>query len=271
MNELLKRAIVGTVYVGLIVATTSYSFAFTSILMGFFVYICCTELGKILGMTEKQISAQQIIAVLSYYLLITPVFISLGDFYYVPFAIVSGTLIALTAYKEAEQVFSIIYITIPLALLSFIGISDYRYINGEWQYNEHFNTDPILMIFILIWCYDTFAYLCGKFMGKHLLAPKISPKKTWEGVFGGLSFTFLCAILLQYLFDIDLGILIPSAFIVVIFGTLGDLFESFLKRRANVKDSGNLLPGHGGLLDRLDGALLAIPTVVAYIFIYQNI
>lgn len=123
-------------------------------------------------------------------------------------------------------------------------------------------------IFIMIWSFDSFAYLVGRFMGKHKLMPKISPKKTWEGFVGGLLFGLLSAYLLDSFAGVDsintwqwllLGL------IVVISSTFGDLFESALKRAHNLKDSGNFMPGHGGILDRIDSLLFAMP--LAYLFI----
>lgn len=119
----------------------------------------------------------------------------------------------------------------------------------------------ILYFFILIWSNDTFAYVCGRLLGKHKLAPSISPGKTIEGFFGGI----LCCIVASYLFgyivfgDFRNPILHAVAPVVAgLFSTAGDLFESALKRYAGVKDSGTIMPGHGGVLDRFDGAMMAV-------------
>jgi len=123
-------------------------------------------------------------------------------------------------------------------------------------------------IFIMIWSFDSFAYLVGRFFGKHKFMPKISPKKTWEGFFGGLLFALLSA----YLLDRFAGVAAINTWqwlllgiIVVISSTFGDLFESALKRSHDLKDSGNFMPGHGGILDRIDSLLFAMP--LAYLFI----
>lgn len=269
MRELSTRAIAGAVFVGLILTAIQLSFASVAVLMSLFLYICCTELSELLSFSEKQKNALQVVSVISYYLLISTVFIPLGDLYYVPFALVSGSIVALVLFKEYTFVFAMIYLVIPLALLSFIGIPDYQYLDGKWTYSNQFNTDPILAIFVFMWCFDTFAFLTGKFIGKTPLAPKISPKKTWEGFWGGLLVTMSVALLVSELTGLNLGLLLPLSICVAVAGTIGDLFESFIKRKANVKDSGNLIPGHGGLLDRLDGLLIAIPVCVSYIYIYN--
>jgi phosphatidate cytidylyltransferase len=145
-------------------------------------------------------------------------------------------------------------------------------------YNEYFiGTDQgwLLLIFsiLLIWVNDIFAYLTGVSIGRHKLFERISPKKTIEGSIGGAVFTILFAYLLNrfvlnvYFFDNYLNDMqvIFLALGIVVFGTLGDLTESMMKRHAGVKDSGNLIPGHGGILDRFDATFMAIPFVFIYL------
>jgi phosphatidate cytidylyltransferase len=124
----------------------------------------------------------------------------------------------------------------------------------------------ILGIFLLNWCNDTFAYLFGITLGKHRLFLRVSPKKSWEGAIGG----GLVTLALGWGLGSWLELLSPAlwlglAFLVVLGGTFGDLFESLLKRSVNIKDSGSILPGHGGILDRFDSLLFSIPLVSAYI------
>lgn len=126
---------------------------------------------------------------------------------------------------------------------------------------------PALLLgtFILIWSSDIFAYFGGKAFGRHKLAPSISPKKTWEGFFAGLIMTALSAWGISHLFsEIALKDWIATAILVVIFGTLGDLLQSAVKRGVGIKDSGSLLPGHGGIWDRFDSFLGCMPWVGAY-------
>jgi phosphatidate cytidylyltransferase len=121
----------------------------------------------------------------------------------------------------------------------------------------------------MIWCNDTFAYLVGKSIGKHKLLERVSPKKTIEGFIGGIVFTLLASILIsQFYTFFNVTLWIISALIISIFGTLGDLVESKFKREAGVKDSGNIMPGHGGILDRLDSAIFVIPFLYIFYLIY---
>ena len=133
-------------------------------------------------------------------------------------------------------------------------------------------------MFTLIWSNDTFAYLSGRMLGKTKLFERISPKKTWEGMIGGLLATIAVAwvyskwgmvkqdlVMLSSLHWIIIGVLVS------VFGTLGDLVESHLKRTAGVKDSGILIPGHGGVLDRFDGYLLSLPMVYTFVYLIHHI
>lgn len=129
---------------------------------------------------------------------------------------------------------------------------------------------PLLAgMFILIWMNDTFAYLSGRFFGKTKLIERISPNKTWEGTVGGIVFTVLGALALGFLFDPDRILFWAlSALIIAPCAIFGDLLESLFKRNMGVKDSGALLPGHGGVLDRFDATLFAVPFFVTWTFFY---
>ena len=124
----------------------------------------------------------------------------------------------------------------------------------------------ILAIFVLLWCNDTGAYCTGSLIGRHKLFPRISPGKTWEGSVGGAVLAVAASQVFAH-FVPTLTALQWAGFaiVVVVFGTWGDLVESLLKRQLGVKDSGNILPGHGGMLDRFDSSLLAIPATVVYL------
>ena len=125
----------------------------------------------------------------------------------------------------------------------------------------------IIILFCLIWINDIFAYLTGMAIGKHKLFERISPKKTIEGSLGGLVMTALVAFLANHywLHKWDKWEVIGLVIVVVVFGSLGDLCESMMKRQAGVKDSGNVIPGHGGILDRFDATFLAVPAVYCYL------
>ena len=146
-------------------------------------------------------------------------------------------------------------------ILPFVILMKTPYVQGN------FNPKIVIGIFILIWTNDTFAYIVGKSIGRHKLFEKISPKKTIEGFIGGMIFTLLISYLLSIYFDFfSPSVWISTGFIVSIFGTVGDLVESRFKRLAGVKDSGKIMPGHGGILDRLDSVIFVIPFL--YLF-YQ--
>jgi phosphatidate cytidylyltransferase len=126
----------------------------------------------------------------------------------------------------------------------------------------------MLSFFILLWSNDSGAYLWGKLLGKHKLYPAVSPGKTWEGCVGGGITAIIAAIIIsQYFIETyTLTDWIVAAVLTAIFATLGDLYESLLKRSAGVKDSGKIMPGHGGVLDRFDGYLFALPVVFVYFY-----
>ena len=128
-----------------------------------------------------------------------------------------------------------------------------------------------LSLFIFLWVNDTGAYCCGSLFGKHKLFARVSPGKTWEGSIGGAVFVIIAAAIIGWLVgDMEGGYSIPVwiglGLVVVVFGTLGDLVESLFKRTLGIKDSGNILPGHGGMLDRFDSSLMAIPAAVIYFY-----
>lgn len=152
-----------------------------------------------------------------------------------------------------RQITGWVYIPVSLALLYGLGFQKFLYEDGQIAYNGKL----VLSVFILIWANDTFAYLTGRWLGKRPLFSRISPKKTIEGTLGGLLFTALSAIaLLQLFHQLTLVQYIILALLVSITATVGDLIESMLKRSLDLKDSGNLIPGHGGILDRLDATLI---------------
>jgi len=132
-----------------------------------------------------------------------------------------------------------------------------------------FNPWLPLSVFIFLWVSDTGAYCCGSLFGRHKLFPRISPNKSWEGSIGGGIFVLVAAAIISFAVpDSGLSLIqwLGLGAVVCLFGTWGDLVESLFKRTIDVKDSGNILPGHGGMLDRFDSSLLALPAAVVYIF-----
>lgn len=151
---------------------------------------------------------------------------------------------------------SMIYIAIPFALYSIIELSSEESL-------------PIALgLFLIIWGNDTFAYLVGSMIGKHKMFPTISPKKSWEGFVGGLIGSLAIGALIYHFSGKSIVIWLLFAVIISLFSTFGDLFESIIKRKFEVKDSGNIIPGHGGMLDRFDSFLFAAPAASAFYWIF---
>ncbi len=213
MNETLKRALSGTVYVAVMWLGASNEFSYP-ILFSLISIFCIYEMWKL--------------------------------------------------RKGKSKLLAFTYILIPLFLIQLFGITD----------SEHpekgFNSSLILYMFILTWTFDTFAYLIGKKLGKNKIIPSISPKKSWEGFVGGLVFTLIVASLVNDLFQFNYLDFNPYIFAVFLpfTATLGDFLESHFKRQAGVKDSGSFIPGHGGMLDRMDAFMITIPALYIYINVF---
>ncbi len=153
----------------------------------------------------------------------------------------------------------IVYIAVPFSFLTYINTID-----GAYNYQVLFG------IFFLLWSNDAGAYIVGSLIGKHKLFPRISPGKTWEGSIGGAIICYgIVFIISNWYTSISFADWIVVATILIVMGTLGDLVESLLKRSVNVKDSGKLLPGHGGILDRFDSLLMAVPFIFTYLFLIK--
>lgn len=162
----------------------------------------------------------------------------------------------------AYAMFSQLYVALPFALLNVLAFQT----TSTETVSQYLFIFP-LSIFIFNWMNDTGAYCTGVLFGKHPLFKRISPKKSWEGSIGGAVFCMAAAFALAHFFPIySTGEWIGLSLTVVVFGTWGDLTESLMKRQLGIKDSGNILPGHGGILDRFDSAMLAIPAAVVYLF-----
>lgn len=160
----------------------------------------------------------------------------------------------------AYTILGVIYIAIPFTLLH-----EMAYFN-DFEFRNEYNYGLLMGYFFVLWANDTGAYFIGKNFGKHKLFERISPKKTWEGSFGGAFFGVLVGYLNSLLFpELNTITWIGLALIIVVFGSLGDLVESMFKRSMNLKDSGKLLPGHGGILDRFDGIFISAPFVFTYL------
>tara|TARA_B110000467_G_scaffold99196_1_gene89778 strand:+ start:847 stop:1488 length:642 start_codon:yes stop_codon:yes gene_type:complete len=212
MNETLKRALSGVVYVAIMWLGTSYSEATFSLLFAVLGIVSIYEMWKL--------------------------------------------------RKGKTKVLAFLYVLIPFFIIQLFGITDHDYPNSP------FDPSHILFMFVLTWTFDTFAYLFGVRFGKTKIMPSVSPKKSWEGFVGGFIFTIISAYLtVSYLPSIELNHAIVISLFLPFTATLGDFIESHYKRQAGVKDSGNFIPGHGGMLDRMDAFMITIPVLYIYLHI----
>ena len=170
-------------------------------------------------------------------------------------------------YRKKENPFrniaitfiGIIYVAIPFSLLNCIV-----------TYTGTYNYQLLFGVFFIIWCNDSGAYIVGSLLGKHKLFPRISPAKSWEGSVGGAFISFAIVFIISgWYSSVSLTDWMVIASILIVIGTLGDLVESLFKRSIQVKDSGTLLPGHGGILDRFDSLIMAVPFIFTYLFLIK--
>lgn len=165
-------------------------------------------------------------------------------------------------YQDSGKlIFTVIYTALPFSFA--LGLPTFGY-DGNFSLEA-------FMLFVLIWSSDTFAYLAGRLLGRHKMAPKISPKKTWEGFAGGVLLTLVLSFFVEQYFPELRGDWRIVGFLIAVFAPMGDLVESQLKRSFGVKDSGNLIPGHGGVLDRLDSFIICAPVVYLYFMLSKLI
>lgn len=162
---------------------------------------------------------------------------------------------------EKTKLIPLIYIITPFIL---IQILIWKYLSINLYNSIVWMPEVILYLFALTWTFDTFAYIFGVKFGKHKILPSISPKKSWEGFIGGLIFTTILAI---FIFGENINKILMYSVLIPISATLGDFIESYYKRKAMAKDSGNLIPGHGGMLDRMDSFLISISVISLIIII----
>lgn len=270
MNELCKRTVFGAVFVIIVLGSVLlHAWAFF-IVMAFVVIKGALEMTGLLPHGESSVCKMSSVTLAFVsYLFMTAMAWHIISFKYAVFAIVLLLVTFIIALFSAKDKFiniasnnwaSVLFVALPSGLLMFLH-------NGIVDVVD--NNIMIIVIFSLIWINDIFAYLTGIMIGRHKLFPRISPKKTIEGSVGGLLFTvaaayFVNRYLLQLLPDI---VMIGMAVVIVVFGSLGDLCESMLKREAGVKDSGSLIPGHGGILDRFDATFMAVPFLFVYLMI----
>lgn len=268
VSNFVKRSITGSLFVIVLVG---------SILLGkitfYILFATITYLGlsEFYGLVQRKgVRVQSVLGIITGVTLFTLSFLISANvlmlkYLYVLIPLFIGVYI-IELFRNLEHPFiniaftflGIIYIALPFSLMNFIIFP-----SSNWH---HYDPQMVLGFFLMIWASDTGAYLVGMAIGKHKLFERISPKKTWEGFAGGMIFSVLAALVISKYFpaisDYQWTLM---AFIVFLFGSFGDLSESLLKRSMQIKDSGNILPGHGGILDRFDSVLMAAPMVFVYL------
>lgn len=272
MNKLITRTITGIVLVlvmltAVIASQYSYALLFLLILTS-----SITEFSNLFKQSEVKPNRWLCYSV-SILLYLTTFLIASGTLeirYFLGLLPLFLIIMAAELYRKKEKpveniavtIFSIIYLAIPLSLANFLVFS--KILNGS-----SYTPKLLIALFVLIWIYDSGAYLFGISIGKHRLFERISPKKSWEGAIGGTLTAILASWFISGFFpEIKIIHWIVISVLIVLSSTFGDLTESMFKRYFGIKDSGNLLPGHGGVLDRFDSLFFASPVIVVYLKLF---
>lgn len=270
MKNLITRTLAGAVFVAIIIGSILWHPLAVYIVFFFFNAIALWEFARLFENKGYQIPSSSLILIGSLvYLLIGGYANSyIGSKAIVTILPIIFILFISSLFRKSNQVFEelglktlgVIYISIPFAMFNLV---ENMGLTGQANHEPLF----LILFFVIVWANDTFAYLLGSAFGKHRLFERISPKKSWEGSIGGALSAILIAGLFGYFYStLDIYSWVILAFIVVVTASLGDLVESLLKRQVGVKDSGNIMPGHGGILDRFDAAIFAIPFYVALLY-----
>ena len=288
MNETLKRAISGAVYIALLLTSILFSTESFIVLFGVFLIITIYEFSNLVQL-NKIFSIlfgtllYSVIILISHYNKQTTTYLN---------SLLKSNIDLETNIQQLDLVLLAVTIVISIKCILFLFYDSVQKISISSKYlyllgyitlpfvfivkisfgTNNYNPKIILGLFILIWTNDTFAYLVGKSIGKHKLFERVSPKKTIEGFLGGAAFAAFAGFLISKLYIqpnpafSGKSILIWTiiALIVSVFGTIGDLIESKFKRIAGVKDSGSIMPGHGGILDRLDSVIFVAPIIFLF-------
>ena len=271
MKNFIQRAITGIIFVAVLIGCiigSPFSFGILfAIISGMATYEFCNLVNK-----QEDVDINRNICTLG------SVFLFFCFFYYginptdtgfIPYLVLLVYLMISELYLKksnpihnwAYSMLSQVYVGLPFALLNVLAFQSI-------EATSYYQFILPLSIFIFIWINDTGAYCTGMLFGKHRLFERISPKKSWEGSIGGAIFCIAAAFALAHWVPVmNTMEWIGMALTVVIFGTWGDLTESLMKRHLGIKDSGNILPGHGGMLDRFDSAIMAIPATVVYLYV----
>ncbi|MFA5540810.1 MAG: phosphatidate cytidylyltransferase [Bacteroidales bacterium] len=273
MKDLTIRTITGSIYVITVVVSIIFN---SHILAAFFGLINIIALWEFYKNSSKKtiypLKTLGFIMGIITYSLFLPYFSKYSLFILITLLILAFTTFIIELFRKTDKPFDniaytflgIIYISLPLGLTNWIA--------NPLNEDTGFYPSLLLGIFILAWTNDSFAYLFGVKFGKHRLFERISPKKSWEGFFAGLVFVQIFSIIIYKLSNSPLEFWdwMIIGLIVTVIGTFGDLVESMFKRQIGVKDSGKILPGHGGILDRFDILFIVLPFIYSYIYLRLN-
>ena len=273
----ITRTLSGAVYITLVLcAILINQYIFAAIFVTFCVFTTY-EFHKITNNRESVDVLIWIGMLCSFLMFATAFFIDCHNDFYPLISLISYLLLIFSVFiaeifrKKINPINNVayfilgqVYTAIPFAIMVLIY--------------QVFGFSILLAFFLCVWANDVFAYLIGSWLGKRRLCERISPKKSWEGFFGGLIGALVITFLFIKIFFSSFDFANPFttiqwlifALIIVIFGTLGDLFESLIKRTTGIKDSGKIIPGHGGLLDRFDSTLAAMPAILIYLMFIQS-
>ncbi|QSW89672.1 MULTISPECIES: phosphatidate cytidylyltransferase [Flavobacterium] len=288
MNETLKRTISGAVYIALLLTSILFSTESFILLFGLFLIITIYEFSNIVNLNKISsilfgLILYSSVILISHYNLQTENFLN---------TTFNSNLILNVNIKQLDLILLAVTLVVSIKCIIFLFYDSVQKISTSSKYlyllgyitlpfiftvkisfgTNNYNPKIIIGLFVLIWTNDTFAYLVGKSMGKHKLFERVSPKKTIEGFVGGMVFAAFAGYLISKLYiqpkpefsSKSILIWMIIALIVSFFGTIGDLIESKFKRIAGVKDSGSIMPGHGGILDRLDSVIFVAPIIFLF-------
>lgn len=275
MKDLTQRTITGIAYIFFMLAGIAFHPLVFLIVFGVFLYLTQLEFYKLVetaGATPRKTTglALGVICFLVGFGMVNNLLPEKSYLIFIPALIFIFLVESLTQKSGILQNSAItftgfVYVAIPFSLLNFITHPGY-------PVHTVFDTKTIMGVFFIVWTFDSMAYVAGSKFGKHKIHAKISPNKSWEGFISGTVFALIMGCINAWIFKSpSLVHWLIIAALTAIFGTLGDLFESVIKRRLKVKDSGSFLPGHGGLLDRFDSLLFVIPVIYVWLSLSGNL
>jgi phosphatidate cytidylyltransferase len=291
MSNLAQRLITGSIFVVVLVGCIWFSaFSFFLLLLA----ITILGLHEFYKLSRKAgADPQSNYGIVAGALMVTLSFIAVGSGFTTIFALIFPLVFLIffiELYRKRANPFSnigwtllgLIYIALPMCMMITALVPGFyliKFAQGAVHSSGIYDYGTVLLLFILIWVSDSMAYVCGRLFGKHKLWERISPKKTWEGFIGGAIFTIAVAGITVHLMQDGIHNRpwffemrwMAIGLIVSVTGMFGDLTESLFKRSIEVKDSGTILPGHGGILDRFDALFLAMPFAISLIWLTDNL